>query len=66
MKRSACWIIAYDVVRKSFYYRPQNNRRIQKVDLNKIDFGKLNRVVVLPLDDGLQTVLDRTGEISAK
>jgi len=66
LRSSTCWTIAYDVVRKSFYYHTQNDRRVQKVDLNKIDFGKLNRVVVLPLDDGHQTVLDRTGEIGAK
>ncbi len=65
LRSSTCWTIAYDMPRKTFYYHTQNDRRVQKVDLGKIDFGKLDKPVLLPLDDGFQTVLDRTGDIAA-
>jgi len=64
-RSDTCWTIAYDMIRKTFYYHTQNDRRVQKVDLEKIDFDKLAKPMILPLDDGHQTVLDRTGEIAA-
>ena len=66
LRSATCWTIAYDMARKSFYYHTQNDRRVQKVDLAGIDFGKLDKAVVLPLDQGRQTILDRTGEIGLK
>ncbi|MEA4862512.1 MAG: linear amide C-N hydrolase [Victivallaceae bacterium] len=65
LRSATAWTIAYDMPRKAFYYHTQNDRRVQKVDLEKIDFGKLDKTVILPLDDGHQTILDRTGDIAA-
>jgi len=59
------WTIAYDMTRKAFFYHTQNDRRVQELDLAKIDFATLDQPVVLALDDGHQTILDRTGEIAA-
>ncbi len=64
LRSSTCWTIAYDAPRKSFYYHTQNDRRVQMVDITKIDFDKLDKMVALRLDDGKQTILDRTGEIN--
>ncbi len=66
LRSSTCWTIAYDMSRKSFYYHTQNDRRVQKVDLAAIDFANLKQPVVLPLDQGRQTILDRTGEIGTE
>jgi len=65
LRSATCWTIAYDMPRHAFYYHTQNDRRVQKIDLEKIGFDTLSKAVILPLDDGRQTVLDRTGEVAA-
>jgi len=62
LRSSTCWTVAYDMARKTFYYHTENDRRVQKIDVSGIDFEKLSKTVILPLDQGRQTVLDRTGE----
>ncbi len=49
MRSSTLWTTAYDTKNKVFYYHTMHNRRVRKVDLNKIDFaaGKLMQV---PMD----------------
>ena len=60
------WTTAHDLMNRAFYYHTSNDRTVQKIDVAKIDFGKLSKPVSLKLDNGEMTVIDRTGEISAK
>lgn len=49
MRSSTIWTTAYDTRNKVLYYHTQNNRRVRKVDLSKLDFGAKDRVR-FPLD----------------
>ena len=64
LRSSTCWTIAYDMPAKTFYYHTANERRVQKVDISKIDFGNLKKPVLMKMDNGSQTILDRTTEIA--
>ncbi len=50
MKSSTIWTSVYDTKNRVLYYHTQHNRRVRKVDLNKIDFEALKETVRLPLD----------------
>lgn len=50
MRSSTIWTTAYDTKNKSLYYHTQHNRRVRKVDIRKIDFSKLQEMIVVPLD----------------
>lgn len=65
LRSSTCWTIAYDMPAKAFYYHTANDRRVQKIDIAKIDFGNLKKPVLMKMDNGSQTILDRTSEIAA-
>ncbi len=50
MRSSTIWTSACDTKNKVMYYHTQHNRRVRKVDLNKIDFDTLSKLVRMPLD----------------
>ncbi len=61
MRSSTLWTTSYDLSARKLYYHTQNNRTVQMVDLNKIDFAKLDKVLASPLDlKKEQLILDRT------
>ena len=39
MRSSTIWTTAWDLSGKTLYFHTQHNRRVRKVDLNKIDFS---------------------------
>jgi choloylglycine hydrolase len=61
MRSSTIWTTGYDTKNRVLYYHTQHNRRVRKVDLNKIDFASTDQLVRLPLDkDKVQDVEDVT------
>ena len=50
MRSATLWTTCYDTKNKVMYYHTQHNRRVRKVDLNKIDFGASTVLVRMPLD----------------
>ena len=50
MRSSTIWTSAIDTKNKVLYYHTQHNRRVRKIDLNKIDFGSLDKEIRIPLD----------------
>ena len=50
MRSSTLWTTGCDLKNKVLYYHTQHNRRVRKVDLKKIDFASLKKVVRFPLD----------------
>ncbi|MBJ7900302.1 MAG: linear amide C-N hydrolase [Cyanobacteria bacterium RI_101] len=50
MRSSTIWTTVYDTKNKKLYYHTQHNRRVRSVDLSKIDFGSLQKQVLIPLD----------------
>jgi choloylglycine hydrolase len=61
MRSSTLWTTAYDTKNKVLYYHTQNNRRVRKVDVAKLDFGTLREITRLPLDkDKKQDIEDVT------
>jgi len=60
LRSSTAWTSAYDIARKRLYYHTQNDRQVQLVDLSRIDFGKFDKTLTLPLGPVEQCVKDRT------
>lgn len=50
MRSSTIWTTAWDTKNKTLCYHTQNNRRIRKVDISKIDFDSLRERISIPLD----------------
>jgi choloylglycine hydrolase len=50
MRSATIWTTGYDTKNKIMYYHTQHNRRVRKVDLNKIDFAADHELVRMPLD----------------
>jgi len=51
LRSTTLWTTALDTKNKIFYYHTQHNRRVRKVELNKIDFSKIgDKIIHLPLD----------------
>jgi choloylglycine hydrolase len=50
MRSSTIWTTAYDTKNKVMYYHTQHNRRVRRVDLNKIDFATRRELAQMPLD----------------
>ncbi|UCF83276.1 MAG: choloylglycine hydrolase family protein [Desulfobacteraceae bacterium] len=50
MRSSTIWTTGWDLSNKVFYFHTQHNRRVRKVDLDKIDFSK-KEIFHIPLDD---------------
>lgn len=50
MRSSTIWTTAYDTCNATLHYHTQHNRRVRRVALKKIDFGTLDRQIVIPLD----------------
>ena len=50
MRSSTIWTSGYDMKNRVMYYHTQHNRRVRKVDLNKIDFAAHREWVRSPLD----------------
>jgi choloylglycine hydrolase len=50
MRSSTLWTTAYDTKNKVMYYHTQHNRRVRKVDLNKVDFTTPGTLVHFALD----------------
>jgi len=50
MRSSTIWTTGYDTKNLVMYYHTQHNRRIRKVEFEKIDFAKGTELVHMPLD----------------
>jgi len=50
MRSSTIWTSAWDTKNLTLYYHTQNNRRVRKVDISKIDFDSVRDPVLIPLD----------------
>ncbi len=50
MRSATQWTTCYDTNKRVIYYHTQNNRRVRKVELDKVDFGNLTELVRQPLD----------------
>lgn len=50
MRSSTIWTTVWDTKNQVLYYHTQNNRRVRKVDLSKIDFRSAQEKVRFPLD----------------
>lgn len=67
MRSSTIWTTAYDTKSKTLFYHTQHNRRVRKVELNKIDFNSIREIVRLPLDkEKKQDIEDVTPRKSVK
>lgn len=52
MRSSTQWATAMDLKNRVLYWHTMHNRRVRKIDLKKIDFGKLKKdLTFLPLDE---------------
>ena len=49
MRAATLWTTAYDTKNLVFEYHTMHNRRVRRIDLNKVDFGG-KAVAVMPLD----------------
>lgn len=49
-RSSTEWTTAWDLKNRVLYYHTQHNRRVRVLDLNAIDFDKLNAIEHIPLD----------------
>ena len=50
MRSSTLWTTCYDTKNRVFYYHTMHNRRIRKVELDKIDFIKGTKLIRQPMD----------------
>jgi len=50
MRSATIWTSGYDTKNLVMYYHTQNNRRVRMVDFKRIDFGKSDFLVRVPLD----------------
>lgn len=50
LRSSTLWTTAYDTKNKFMYYHTQHNRRVRKVELDRIDFTKGTELVRQPMD----------------
>lgn len=50
MRSSTIWTSGSDTKNKVLYYHTQHNRRVRKVELNKIDFDSSREIKRMPLD----------------
>jgi choloylglycine hydrolase len=50
LRSSTLWTVAHDTKDRVVYYHTQHNRRVRKVELNRIDFGATTGIVRRPLD----------------
>ncbi|WP_044201201.1 linear amide C-N hydrolase [Flammeovirga sp. OC4] len=62
MRSATIWTTSWDVTNLVFDYHTQDNRRVQQIDLNNIDFSDMgDELVRIPLDiERTQDILDRT------
>jgi choloylglycine hydrolase len=61
MRSSTIWTSASDTKNLVFYYHTQHDRRVRKVDLNKIDFDASREIKRMPLDkEKMQDIEDVT------
>lgn len=61
MRSSTIWTTCWDTKNLVLYYHTQNNRRVRKVDLRKIDFDSAREKVRFPLDkEKVQDIEDVT------
>ena len=64
MRSATLMTDAIDLKHRVIYYHSQHNRRVRMIDLKRIDFGKLHKVLTLPLDEKQeQDIKDRTPKI---
>lgn len=50
MRSGTQWTTAWDLSKRVLYFHTQNDRRVRKVDMNRIDFSK-KEIVHIPLDE---------------
>jgi choloylglycine hydrolase len=63
MRSSTIWTSVSDTRNKVMYYHTQHNRRVRKIDLNRIDFGSVDQEIRMPLDKKrTQDIVDMTPE----
>jgi len=51
MRSSTIWTVVYDTKNMVLYYHTQHNRRVRKVDIGEVEFGRLKGgILAIPLD----------------
>lgn len=61
LRSSTLWTVTYDTKNKVMYYHTQNNRRVRKVELERIDFISPKEISNFPLDkEKKEDIEDRT------
>lgn len=61
LRSSTLWTVTYDTKNKVMYYHTENNRRVRKVDFEKIAFASPAEIIHQPLDTvKAQDIEDRT------
>jgi choloylglycine hydrolase len=62
MKQLCCtstqYTVAFDPATKMMYYHTDDNRTVRSVDLSKVDYGSLDKVVTQPLRIQTEPVID--------
>ncbi|MCE1248491.1 MAG: choloylglycine hydrolase family protein [Firmicutes bacterium] len=65
MRSSTIWTSGWDTSKKILYYHTQNNRRVRKVDMNKVDYSG-SEIVRFPLDEKKEQDVQDVTPIRAK
>ncbi|MBD0403534.1 linear amide C-N hydrolase [Flammeovirga sp. EKP202] len=65
MRSATVWTTSWDLTNKVLNYHTQDNRRVQEIKIDEIDFSKMgNKIVRIPLDiEREQDILDRTPKL---
>jgi choloylglycine hydrolase len=50
MRSATIWTSLWDTKNRVLYYHTQNNRRLRKVDIGRINFEDLQEMIRVPLD----------------
>jgi len=50
MRSSTIWTTGWDISKSVLYFHTQNNRRVRKVEIDRIDFSK-TKITHIPLDE---------------
>ena len=51
LRSSTLWTSAHDISNMVNYYHTQHNRQVRMIDLNRINFDKIDEIQILPLDE---------------
>lgn len=65
MRSSTIWTVAYDLADRALYYHTQHNRRVRKVELDRVDIDALDgQIITTPMDlEPVEDIEDRTADL---